>query len=381
MAGMLLLNDDARAALGSLETLLIGGEAFPLSLATELRELVNGPILNMYGPTETTIWSSSYTLDGIRGSVPIGKPIANTAMYVLDANMQPVPVAVPGELFIGGAGVVRGYHGRPELTAERFVPDPFQGNGARMYRTGDLARYRDDGTIEFLGRLDHQVKVRGYRIELGEIEAALSADPSVRETVVVAREDAPGDRRLVAYVVPRGAGAADAHAMRERLRGALPEYMVPSHVILMDAFPQTPNAKVDRKALPAPHEAVAPVAAVFVPPEHDVERVIAEIWRELLNIPRVGAQDNFFDLGGHSLLAVQAHRRMRDAIKPDLSITDLFRFPTVRALADFITSSGASDNAKRAEDRAETRRDALRRRMARRDRVVEPHSAAVEERD
>jgi natural product biosynthesis luciferase-like monooxygenase protein len=375
LASMLLLDDEARGALGGLAALLIGGEAFPAALAAQLRAASPAEIVNMYGPTETTIWSSTHAVAGRGESIPIGTPIANTELYVLDGRLQPAPPGVAGELFIGGAGVARGYLNRPELTDERFVADPFRTTpGARLYRTGDLARWRDDGVMEFLGRIDHQVKIRGHRIELGEIEAALVAHDGVREAVVIAREDTPGDVRLVAYVIPghdtatgwNQAATDGAKELREWLRGRLPEAMVPSHFVALDAFPQTPNRKIDRKALPAPVDArseaatAAPTAAAQ--PGSDVERSIVEIWREVLQVAHVGTEDNFFDLGGHSLLAVKAHRRLTQVLPRRISITDLFRFPTVRALAQYVADGSTGPSLQQSQDRAELRRSALARR-------------------
>jgi len=262
------------------------------SLARELKGTIAGHLMNMYGPTETTIWSAVHRVDTVEGIVPLGKPLANQEVYILDTRQQPTPVGVPGELVIGGKGVVRGYLHRPELTAERFVAHPFRGSaGSRVYRTGDLARQRADGTIEFLGRFDHQVKVRGYRIELGEIEATLLTHSGVRETVVVAREDTPGDVRLVAYLVTAGKDAAPAADLKEHLRSRLPDYMVPAHFVTLDALPQTPNGKIDRKALPAPEAGHAPVVSeAFVAPASDLEEKIAAIWKDVLKLPQVGAR-------------------------------------------------------------------------------------------
>jgi natural product biosynthesis luciferase-like monooxygenase protein len=368
MAGMLLADRRTRGALRGLRALMIGGEAFPPALAAELRALVRGAVHNMYGPTETTIWSATYRLNGAEPSVPIGRPIANTELYVVDAHGQPLPPGVPGELLIGGAGVVRGYLGRPELTADRFIADRFKRRGTgRLYRTGDLARWRPDGQMEFLGRLDHQVKIRGYRVELGEIEALLERMPAVREAVVIAREDVPGDKRLVAYVVPRAGAAPAAAALRDALRDALPEYMVPAHVVMLAALPRTPNAKIDRKALPAPDGGTAAPASVYVPPGNELEQQIASIWQEVLQLPQVGMRDNFFDLGGHSLLAVQVHGRLRERLSREVSITDLFRFPTIRALTDFLEgSTTAAVGAAATLQRAEARREAMLRRRSRR---------------
>ncbi len=366
MARMLTHDDKAVAGLKNLRRMMVGGEALPPSLARDLKALIPGVLMNMYGPTETTIWSAVQPVDAIDGIVPLGRPLVNQEIYILDRRQQPVPVGVPGELVIGGKGVVRGYLHRPELTAERFLPHPFRGAaGGRVYRTGDLARQRPDGTVEFLGRLDHQVKVRGYRIELGEIEARLLSHPAVREAVVVAREDSPGDVRLVAYHVLHASQTPAVAELRDHLRAGLPEYMVPSHFVSLPALPQTPNGKIDRKALPAPDSGPAPApAASFVAPTSDLEESIAAIWKDVLKLPQVGTRDNFFDLGGHSLLAVQAHRRLREALGRDLSITDIFRFPTIESLSAYLGQDGADGAAaQQGRDRAQGRRAALQRRQ------------------
>jgi natural product biosynthesis luciferase-like monooxygenase protein len=371
MAGMLVADDRTRDALRSLRTVCIGGEAFPPSLAAELQRLVPGDVHNMYGPTETTIWSAMHTLDGKEGAVPLGTPLVNNTLYVLDAFRQPVPPGVPGELYIGGKQVVRGYWRRPELTAERFVPDPFvKDAAARMYRTGDLVRWRDDGTLEFLGRVDFQVKVRGYRIELGEIEAALAGHPAVREAVVAARDDGAGDKRLVAYLTWKEEPVDGVATLRAHLRASLPEFMVPSNFVVLRDLPRTPNQKVDRKALPAPESVqAAPAATVAaappVAPAGELETVIAGIWREVLKLPAVGVQDNFFDLGGHSLLAVQVHSRLKKQLERDLSITDLFRFPTIRGLAGYLGGEADGVAVKSGMDRAAQRREMAARRARR----------------
>jgi natural product biosynthesis luciferase-like monooxygenase protein/amino acid adenylation domain-containing protein/non-ribosomal peptide synthase protein (TIGR01720 family) len=333
LAQALLLEPDAPGALAGLERMLVGGEALPVELAARLRDTVGGALLNMYGPTETTIWSSTHQVGLEPGPVPIGTPIANTSLYVLDAELRPTPVGVPGELFIGGKGVARGYHARPELTAERFVPDPYGGDaGARMYRTGDRARWRADGTVEFLGRVDHQLKVRGFRVEPGEIEAVLARHPGVRQAVVVAREDVPGSARLVAYVVPRPGTTLSEDALRAFARRSLPEHLVPSNAVSLDALPLTPNGKVDRKALPAP-EGVRGTAREYVEPRTETERRVAELWSSLLGVPRVGAEDDFFALGGHSLLATRAASRLRESFGVDLPLRELFEAATPAALA------------------------------------------------
>jgi natural product biosynthesis luciferase-like monooxygenase protein len=367
MAGMLVANDRSRDALRRLQVACIGGEAFPPALAQQLERLVPGEIFNMYGPTETTIWSAVHRLAGVEGGVPLGQPIANTTLYVLDRFGEPVPPGVPGELLIGGAGVARGYHRRPELTAERFVVDRFSdAPDDRLYRTGDLVRWHQDRTLEFLGRVDHQVKVRGYRIELGEIETVLGAHPGVRESVVVAREDVPGDKRLVAYLVWKDEPADPAAELRGYLRGRLPEFMIPSHFVSLRDLPRTPNAKIDRKALPAPLAELgnAPTAPVELPTS-ELESIIAAVWQDVLQVSRVGVDSNFFDLGGHSLLAVQVHTRLKRQLERELSITDLFRFPTIRSLAGYLGGEADGVAAATGLNRAAARREMAARRQRR----------------
>ncbi|MFP5285192.1 MAG: amino acid adenylation domain-containing protein, partial [Thermoanaerobaculia bacterium] len=300
---------------------LCGGEALPSDLAAKLLPRV-GSLWNMYGPTETTIWSATRRVVG--EDVAVGGAIANTRLYVLDRRLEPVPVGVPGELCIGGEGLARGYLDAPDLTAERFVPDPFA--GGRMYRTGDLVRWRPDGNLEFLGRIDFQVKVRGFRIELGEIEAALAAHPSVRQAVAGLRGD-----RLVAWVV------AEEADLREHLKGRLPEYMIPSAFVRLDAFPLTPSGKVDRKALPEPE--LASGERGYVAPRGPVEEVIAGIWCELLGVPRVSSDDSFFALGGHSLLATQLVSRLRRAFGVELPVRQLFEMPVLSHLAERVQAA------------------------------------------
>jgi natural product biosynthesis luciferase-like monooxygenase protein len=329
MARMIAMNDDSRMALGRVQTMMVGGEALPGALADDLRKAGVGRLLNMYGPTETTIWSSVEEVGEVEPVSNIGTPLANQQMYVLDAAGEPVAPGIEGELWIGGEGVTRGYWQRPDLTAERFCPNPF--HPGRMYRTGDLVRRRADGKLDFIGRADHQVKLRGYRIELGEIEAVLERQPGVQQAVVMAREDAPGDLRLVAYVT----GAVQEPALRAALAAELPEHMVPAHFVTLEAMPLTPNRKIDRKALPAPMAVAAPAA--FEAPVSNVAADLAAIWQRVLGVARVGAKDNFFALGGHSLLAVQAHREIRDRMGvAKVSITDIFRFPVLEALAAHI---------------------------------------------
>lgn len=363
MMRLLLADEQARAPLSALRHLMIGGEAFPPDLARELEGLVDGKVTNMYGPTETTIWSATHDLDGAEGAVPLGRPLANQHIYILDRRQQPVPSGVPGEIVIGGHGVVRGYLARPELTAERFIADPVRPDG-RAYRTGDLGRRRPDGSLEFLGRLDHQVKIRGYRIELGEIEAALGDHAAVEEAAVVAREDVAGEKHLIAYVSPALSGETLAD-IRDCLKGRLPEFMVPAHIVPLARLPRTPNDKIDRNALPA-LEAAARIPSIerFVAPEGGMEERIAAIWCDILKLDQVGTRDNFFDLGGHSLLAVQMHRRLRVELGRDLPITDIFRFPTVQSLSAHLSGGdGAGDAAGEGISRAEGRRAALQRRL------------------
>jgi natural product biosynthesis luciferase-like monooxygenase protein len=365
MARMIAMNDEARMALAGVRTLMVGGEALPAALAADLRQATGARILNMYGPTETTIWSTVAEVGAVQGVADIGTPIANTQVYVLDDALQPVPDGVAGELWIGGDGVTRGYWQREDLTADRFRPDPFVTPdraapwGARMYRTGDLVRWRD-GVLDYLGRTDHQVKLRGYRIELGEIEAVIEAQPGVTQAVVMAREDSPGDVRLVAYV----GGTAREPALRAALAARLPEHMQPQHWVAVAQFPLTPNGKVDRKALPAP-QAVAAAPVAEVAPAEGIEAQIAAIWSRVLGVPRVGPQDNFFALGGHSLLAVQVHREIRERLgAARLSITDIFRFPVLSALARHLDDRPAPMAPAPSNERAEARTDAMARRRA-----------------
>jgi natural product biosynthesis luciferase-like monooxygenase protein len=356
MARMFMMADDDRAALRHVRHLLIGGEALQGTLLSELNNATNATIENMYGPTETTIWSSTFTAVPTAGVVPLGRPIANTQLYVLDSARQPVPPGQSGELYIAGDGVARGYLNREKLTHERFLANPFA--PGRMYRTGDLARFTDDGSLEFLGRADFQVKIRGYRIELGEIEERIGTFDGVREAVVIAREDVPGDVRLVAYMRTKG-GAISLPDLRAYLAKDLPDVMIPAHFITLESFPMTPNVKVDRTKLPKPTNDVPLQTDSFVAPTNTIQRDISEIFARALGLEKVGMFDNFFSLGGHSLLAVQVHREMKAKLAPALAITDLFRFPTVAALSDHITKGNAPSEAlSAAADRAAARRNA-----------------------
>jgi aspartate racemase len=317
-------------------TAICTGEAMPLDLAQLLTERA-ARVWNGYGPTETTVWSSFYEVPRDLRRVLIGRPVANTAAYVLDANGQPVPIGVSGELFIGGECVTRGYHNRPELTAERFLPDPFR-PGARMYKSGDIARYLADGNIECLGRNDNQVKLRGYRIELGEIEAALNEHHAVREAVVVPHKQ-NDDQRLVAYLVPRN-GSLHHSEVREFLQTRLPDYMVPSLFMTVPSFPLSPAGKVDRRALPAPDDFKREADQGFVAPSDELELKLTRIWEQVLRVSPVGVNENFFDLGGHSLLAVKLFAEVEKNFGRNLPLATLFQAPTVRQLARVLRDEG-----------------------------------------
>ncbi|SEF09447.1 non-ribosomal peptide synthase/polyketide synthase [Pseudomonas palleroniana] len=320
-----MLLDSPRAELLRGIQCLCGGEALPTDLAQRLLDL-QGPVWNLYGPTETTIWSAAHRLSQAQPFV--GRPIANTSLFILNAGMTPCPLGAPGELLIGGVGLARGYHARPALTAERFVPNPFGAPGERLYRTGDLARYRDDGVVEYIGRVDHQVKVRGFRIELGEIEACLREHHGVRETVVLADNE-----RLIAYLVSAAPDTQEAYkaALRERL----PDYMVPAHLLFLDSLPLTPNGKLDRKALPKPDASLA--RQIYVAPVSPREQQVAAIWAEVLDVPQVGLEDHFFELGGHSLLATRVVSRVRQALALEVALKTLFEQPL---LGDFVRALG-----------------------------------------
>ncbi|HEY9803800.1 MAG TPA: amino acid adenylation domain-containing protein [Leptolyngbyaceae cyanobacterium] len=307
--------------------ILCGGEALPENLASQLNQRAS-IVWNLYGPTETTIWSTIHQVDKHETLVSIGRPIANTQIYILDKNLQPLPVGVAGELYIGGAGVARGYFNQPELTKEKFIPNPFNSN-TLLYKTGDLARYLPNGEIEYLGRIDYQIKLRGFRIELGEIEAVLEQHSLVRQCVVMAREDVSG-KRLVAYLVAENVAPDE---LRQYLRRKLPEYMIPNAFVILDSFPLTPNGKVNRRALLAPENNNSELAITFVAPRHPVEEVLAGIWTQVLGVSQVGIYDNFFELGGHSLLATQVISRIRKTFGVDTSLQRLFEFPTIAELA------------------------------------------------
>ena len=366
LASLLLADERAPAALSGIEMMMIGGEAFPPALARDLQRLVGGAVMNMYGPTETTIWSTVERLGDFAGSVPLGTPLRNQQVYILDRRQRPLPDGIPGELVIGGEGLARGYMHLPDLTADRFVAHPL-GNGSRVYRTGDLARFRADGSIEFLGRLDNQVKIRGHRIELGEIEAELMRFPLVREAVVVARDDVFGNVTLVAYVTasPSAPAGLMSDDLRAHMRMRLPDIMCPTQFVTLAALPRTPNGKIDRNALPAAGAVEDLLSDMpFLAPADGVEARIAAIWRDLLKLPSVGVNDNFFDIGGHSLLAVQLHRALRLSFGQSLTITDIFRFTTIAALGARLGGVEPAVVSELGKARGHDRRAALGRRRS-----------------
>jgi amino acid adenylation domain-containing protein len=331
-------------------TALIGGEGLPADLAQQLLERVRA-LWNMYGPTETTIWSSVQQITDAAAEITIGRPIANTTFYILDSALQPVPVGTPGELFIGGDGLANGYRGRPELTAEKFIRHPFDANpDARLYRTGDLARYRANGQVVHLGRLDHQVKIRGFRIELGEIESALSAASGVAQCVVVARPDHTGAAALVAYVVPSAGTQMQAAELRGHLRQSLPDYMVPQYFVEMQALPLTPNGKVDRKQLPAPDRETATQSTALVAARTPVETQVAAIFADVLQVTAVGVNTDFFHAGGQSLTAIRLMSRLEAAFGIELPLQTIFESPTVAGISDRICDLTGAERAAPAQD-------------------------------
>jgi amino acid adenylation domain-containing protein len=313
-----------------------GGEALPWDLAKDLLPCCSG-LWNLYGPTETAVYSAIHKISATDGTVLVGRPVDNTQIYILDRHQQPTPIGVQGEICIGGAGVARGYLNRPELTAEKFVPNPFiQAPGARMYRTGDLGRYRTDGIIQCLGRVDHQVKLRGFRIELGEIEAVLMQHPGIRQAVTDVRTSSTGEKRLVGYFVPDGKAPAVSE-LRTFLKSKLPEYMVPSVFMPLDILPVSPSGKLNRRALPEPDDARPELTREFVAPSTPVEEAVAEIFSDVLEIRQVGVHDDFFELGGHSLLATRVVSRLRDRFQIEMTPRFLFESPTVQQMASRIS--------------------------------------------
>jgi amino acid adenylation domain-containing protein len=319
-----------------LQTIIVGGEA--CSTGTAARWSRGRRLFNAYAPTEATVYATAMRYVENDGRTPrLGRPIANIQIYLLDPHLQPVPIGIPGEIHVGGAGLARGYLNQPALTAERFIPDPFSRiPGARLYKTGDLARFLNDAELEFVGRIDQQVKVRGFRIELGEIETVLGRHPGVREAVVVAREDAPGGKRLIAYVVANEDLPPAISEMRDYLKRTVPEYMVPSAFVMLEALPLTATGKVDRNALPEPGQVRPELAPVYLAPRTAVEEVLCGVFSEVLKVEPVGVRDSFFELGGHSLLATQVSSRLRETFQVELSLRKVFEAPTVERLAEAI---------------------------------------------
>jgi aryl carrier-like protein len=350
-----------------LRTLLAGGDR----LQRAPRRSLPFALVNGYGPTESSVIATWETTEPLSARTPaIGRPVDGTRVYVVDAGLDPVPAGVPGELLLGGAGLARGYLGRPELTAARFIPDPFSCSpgreGGRLYRTGDRVRWLADGSLDFLGRVDHQVKIRGYRVEPAEIESALLRHPDVREAAVLAREDAPGEKRLVGYIVPSRQPAPAAAELREFLQETLPEYMVPWSFVALAALPVTGNGKLDREALPAPPEAGTGTA--FVAPRNDLERAIAAAWRDVLRLDRVGVRESFFEVGGSSLLLARLQSRLRQALGREIPFVELFRHPTIESLARSLEGEAPrpEERAEQARARTETRRESMRQLQERR---------------
>jgi amino acid adenylation domain-containing protein len=355
------------AAAGSrLRLVFLSGDWIPLRLPDEVRAAFPpARVVSLGGATEATVWSNFFPVGRVEehwASIPYGRPIQNARYHVLDARLDPCPVGVPGDLYIGGPCLADGYTD-PKLTAVKFIPDPHSsGPGARLYRTGDLARYWPGGDLEFLGRADNQVKVRGFRIELGEIEAALAGHPAVREAAAAVRADAGGERRLVGYVVARDGHQPTTSELRNHLKESVPEYMVPSAFVVLDALPLSANGKLDRKALPMPDASRPALAEEFMAPRGEVEQTICDVWQEALGVERVGVNDNFFELGGHSLLMVRVHSRLRELLRSDVTMVDLFKYPTVRALAAHLGGGRAPEAAEKgqASRNAAARREAMR---------------------
>lgn len=364
LARMLTLDPQTFSALGGLKKVLLGGEATPAALVHRIRQVFKGELYNMYGPTETSIWSTTYPVREFGVTVPIGLPIANTQVFVLNDSLKPVAPGDLGELFIGGEGVTRGYLHRPQLTAERFVVVPDISRNP-IYRTGDLVRMAEDGNLEFLGRADYQVKVRGHRIELGEIEAALEQCPGVIQAVVVVRDDREGDPRLVAYLVADETGSAESGMLRSKLQSTLPEIMVPAAFVFLPAMPLTENGKINRKALidlPPPTGTMA--SALIELESSDIsatERKVARVWQEALGLPAVGVNENFFDLGAHSLTVAEVRLKLQTALSREVSLVDLFQYTTVRSLAGHLAASRPVSAESPASERAQRRKLARQR--------------------
>ncbi|MBH8561815.1 amino acid adenylation domain-containing protein [Nostoc sp. CENA67] len=347
-----------------LRLVIIGGEKGLSKYLRIWRKYVNSQVqlINSYGPTEATIVATISNLSNCQiqnpelSEVPIGKAIDNVQVYILDSHLQPNPISVPGELYIGGMGIARGYLNQPQLTAEKFIPNPFSNElGTRLYKTGDLARYLPNGEIDILGRVDDQVKIRGFRIELGEIEARLNQHPKVNKAVVKVWEDEQGDKRLVGYVSSQSKPQLTVTQLRSFLKEQLPEYMIPSAFVILENLPLTPNGKIDQRTLPVPERFRPELAANYVIPQTEIEQTIANIWQKALNLENIGIHDNFFELGGHSLLMIKVHSELRESFKTDLAMLDLFRYPTISSLADLLSQfKNQTSSIKKTDNQAET---------------------------
>lgn len=365
----LFLNEPGLEGGNRLKRITAAGETLTLELQERFFDRLGADLYNLYGPTEASLAVTYWHCRPGKNQrvVPIGRPMDNIRIYLLSLDLEPVPIRAQGELCIGGVAVGRGYLNCPDLTAERFRPDPFSPDaGARFYKTGDLARHMHDGNIEFLGRFDHQVKVRGFRIELGEIESILLKHPSVHEVVVAVHQDGGGNNRLTAYLVAREGATLATPDLRNFVRDLLPDYMIPSQFVVLDAIPLTSNGKADRLALPRPSNLRPEMETVYLPPRTQIERTMAEIWKEALGVDKVGTNDNFFDLGGHSLLIIQLQHKLKKALGREISVLDLFKYPTIGALAGSLSGGDAGRSRKeKNQDRIRKRKDALKRRQGR----------------
>jgi amino acid adenylation domain-containing protein len=370
LARFLMVDANSRQSLGHLRTLMLGGEALPAPLASQIRQVISGEFFNLYGPTETTIWSAGFRVVGDEKNVPIGRPIANTQIYILNHRLEPVPSGTPGELYIGGDGVARGYLNQPALTRERFLPNPFRtGSQERIYKTGDLARYRPDGDVEYLGRIDNQIKILGFRIEPEEIEAVLNQHPGVAAAAVIARQPEGGDMQLEAYIA-RGETPPEIADLRAYLEGKLPPQMCPGIYVMVDSLPVTPNGKIDKQALLA-RDPVTVSSNKLPASGAGLEVLLQTIWREALDLDEgdtVSSDDNFFDFGASSLMVAEVAIKLREALGREIPLTDLFQYPTIRTLTEHLSPKPDADRdeetPRRALTRAQFRKQALAGRMA-----------------
>ncbi|MBW4431901.1 MAG: amino acid adenylation domain-containing protein [Pelatocladus maniniholoensis HA4357-MV3] len=363
----------------SLVRVITSGEALSVQLQQRFFNRLNAQLHNLYGPTEAavdvTFWQCEKDNITNQNTVPIGQPIANIQIYLLDKYLNLVPVGITGEVYIGGVAVGRGYLNRPDLTAEKFIPNPFSQQTERLYKTGDKARYLANGEIEYISRIDHQVKVRGLRIELGEIEVIISQYPAVRETVVIVNGESADSQRIVAYVVPQKEQTLKITELRSFLESKLPNYMVPAAFVTLEALPLTPNGKVDRKALPAPDTVRPELEVVYQPPQTEIEKTIADIWQEVLHVENVGIHDNFFELGGHSLLLVQVHSKLQKIFQKNLLLVEMFQHPTVSHLARYFSQESTEETYFVSHRSQSTKDSTQRRKQARKE-----HRAAAKER-